>query len=135
MSLLQWKSNAMNQKIPEIKKMVNQELVNLYASVSEDHNPLHYDPIVAKKTQFKKPIAHGMLILAFVSEAMTSVYAEQWYLTGIIDIKWKGAAIQPVLVRTDINFLKNEGNRAIYQAKCFNELDELLLEGTVSVEL
>ena len=122
------------KNIPNIEKLVDQDLVNLYADVAKDNNPLHMDPVVAENTIFKKPIAHGMLILAFISEAMTLAYPDEWYESGSIDVKWKGAAIQPILVKTVIEYIEIKGKTVFYNVKCFNEVDELLLEGTVTVE-
>jgi 3-hydroxybutyryl-CoA dehydratase len=35
--------------------------------VSGDFNPIHFDPVYAKSTRFKEPIAHGMIAACFVS--------------------------------------------------------------------
>ena len=45
--------------------------------VSGDHNPLHTDPAFAATTQFGGTIAHGMLVLAYVSELMTAAFGDR----------------------------------------------------------
>lgn len=48
--------------------VITKELVEQFANVSGDHNPLHTDEEYARGTQFNGRIAHGMLVGAFVSE-------------------------------------------------------------------
>lgn len=43
-----------------------------YAGASGDFNPLHYDQTFVKSIGFKTVIAHGMLIMGMVGEAITA---------------------------------------------------------------
>lgn len=47
--------------------LVDQERVNKFADVTEDHQFIHVDPERAKETQFGGPIAHGYLTLSLLS--------------------------------------------------------------------
>ncbi len=51
----------------EISREVTSELVQTFADVSGDHNPIHLDDEFAATTQFGQRIAHGMLSGAFIS--------------------------------------------------------------------
>ena len=44
-----------------IEKTISETDVYLYAGISCDTNPIHLNEEYAKKTMFKKRIAHGML--------------------------------------------------------------------------
>ena len=46
---------------------VSDGMVDEFASLSGDHNPIHVDKSYARETPFKGRIAHGMLIGAFFS--------------------------------------------------------------------
>lgn len=46
---------------------IDQERVNLFADVTEDHQFIHVDPEKAKLTPFGGPIAHGFLTLSLLS--------------------------------------------------------------------
>lgn len=53
-----------------IERVVSDKDILLFAAVSGDNNPIHLDANYAATTQFKQPIAHGMLSGAFISAAM-----------------------------------------------------------------
>jgi acyl dehydratase len=46
--------------------LIDQERVNKFADVTEDHQFIHVDPERAKDTQFGGPIAHGFLTLSLL---------------------------------------------------------------------
>lgn len=46
---------------------INHELVENFAKISGDFNPLHMDEQFAKKTKFGKRVCHGMLLSSFFS--------------------------------------------------------------------
>lgn len=45
---------------------IDQQRVNQFADVTEDHQFIHVDPERAKQTQFGGPIAHGFLTLSLL---------------------------------------------------------------------
>lgn len=49
---------------------ISQEMIASFAELSGDQNPLHVDESYAKKTEFGRTIAHGMLLGALVSECI-----------------------------------------------------------------
>lgn len=48
-------------------KQITQTDLTLYAAITGDFNPVHFDPIYSAKTPFKGPIAHGMIAAGLVS--------------------------------------------------------------------
>ncbi len=56
------------ETLPPVVKHITQEKINLYAEASGDFNPIHVDKSFAAQTPLGGTIAHGMLILAYVSE-------------------------------------------------------------------
>jgi len=71
---------------PEFRHRVSQELIDRYARVSGDLNPLHIDPEFAATTHFGRTIAHGMMALAFVSNAMEAWVGSRWIESSFIDV-------------------------------------------------
>ena len=49
---------------------ITDEMVQLFAKVSGDFNPIHLDDEFAKKTKFGRRIAHGMLSGALISRVL-----------------------------------------------------------------
>ncbi len=57
-------------------KELTQEKINRYARAGGDGNPLHTDPEFAARTQFGGTIAHGLLVLSYLSEMMTAAFGQ-----------------------------------------------------------
>lgn len=49
------------------QQRITSVMVQRFASLSGDHNPLHVDAKFAATTSFQKPIVHGMLLASFFS--------------------------------------------------------------------
>ena len=75
-----------------VERTITKERLIAYSQASGDYNPLHLDPEFAATTQFEGIIAHGMLTLALVSEAMAKNYGKSWLERGALKIRFKGAA-------------------------------------------
>lgn len=65
---------------------VDQALVDRYAEVSTDRNPLHIDPAFGASTHFGRTIAHGFMTLAFLSDALTQAFGMRWVQGGELDV-------------------------------------------------
>ena len=125
--------------LPEIRKLVTQEHINLYAQASRDFNPIHIDPEFARKTQLGGTIAHGMLILAYVSELMAASFGPGWLTAGKLTIRFKAAARpgDTITVGGRISKIENEdGHSLIYcEVLCRNQKDEPIIIGETKVKL
>lgn len=51
----------------QIKRKISKSDIDRFADLTGDNNPLHVDEEYASKTNFKKPVAHGMLGASFIS--------------------------------------------------------------------
>lgn len=89
---MKFKELNIGTNLPELRRQVTQEHINQYASASGDFNPIHIDPEFAKKTQLGGTVAHGMLILAYISEFMYENYGKDWLRSGSLSVRFKGAA-------------------------------------------
>lgn len=56
--------------IAPLTRTVTQEQIRAYAVAAGDPNPIHTEPDVARAFGFPAPIAHGMLTLAILTEAV-----------------------------------------------------------------
>ena len=46
---------------------VTESMLNEFAAITGDYNPLHMDETYAKTTSFEKRVCHGMLLASFFS--------------------------------------------------------------------
>jgi len=110
-------------------KQITQADVTLYAAVTGDFNPVHFDPVYAAQTRFKGPIAHGMIAAGLVS--------------GLIGMKLPGPGT--VYLQQTLNFLAPvkvddvitacvevvtllEKNRVRLKTSCINQEGVIVLE-------
>jgi 3-hydroxybutyryl-CoA dehydratase len=61
-----------------LRRTVTRKTIHAYADASGDHNPLHLDDEFAASTPFGGVIAHGMLTVAYVSQAMQRWLGRGW---------------------------------------------------------
>ena len=118
---------------PVVKRLSQEQLVR-YADASGDHNPIHTDEAFARTTPFGGTIAHGMLVLASISEMMAAAFGEAWLTQGKLRVRFRAparpgdtitAGAQPRAARDSAMLL--------YAVECRNQDDELLISGTAEV--
>lgn len=78
----------------EIGKTITEQVINAFAELSEDRNPLHLDEAYAKSTLFGTRIAHGMLGAALFS----GVIGEQLPGHGTVYLAQDLKFLAPVLL-------------------------------------
>ncbi len=115
--------------LPSVTKTITQAKINRYAEASRDHNPLHLDPAFAATTQFGGTIAHGMLVLAYVSEMMTAAFGPAWLRGGRFKVRFRGAARPGDRVTASGRIVRDEGGKIFCDVECRNQADELLVSG------
>jgi 3-hydroxybutyryl-CoA dehydratase len=125
--------------IPEIRKTIVQEDVNLYAKASLDFNPIHIDEEFAKKTALGGTIAHGMLILAYISQLMTDSFGLLWLTCGRLNVRFKAPA-RPgdiISIQGKIRKISNENGQKIVNCEvlCSNQKDEVVITGEAIVRI
>jgi acyl dehydratase len=84
-----WNEGA---ELPGMKKNVTQANINLYAEASRDFNPIHVNEEFARNSPAGGTIAHGMLILAYLSQMMTSAFGQSWLTGGRLNIRFRSPA-------------------------------------------
>jgi len=126
-------------ELPSLAKTLSQEKIDRYARASGDFNPIHVDPAFAAQTPFGGTIAHGMLLLAYLSEMLTAAFGRAWLTGGRLKIRFKGAARsdETVTVGGHVQRVQegHEGRRLWCDVECLNQRSEVLVAGQVEVKL
>ena len=81
--------------LPTIEKAITQPQIERYADAAGDHNPIHLDAEFATGVEFggstlDGTIAHGMMILASISEMLTTAFGEEWLKSGKLKVRFRG---------------------------------------------
>jgi len=122
-----------------VVKHITQETINLYADASGDFNPIHVDESFAAQTPFGGTIAHGMLILAYVSEMMTLAFGRSWLSGGKLSVKFKAPARpeDTLTVSGKINSIEDKDGVSFADCsfECSNQKNETIIVGKAAVKL
>jgi len=84
---------AVGEVLGPLHIVVGVDRVQLYADASGDHNPIHVDPEFAARTDFGRPIVHGMLLLAYLSRLLSGRFGSAWPCTGTLDARFRAPAM------------------------------------------
>ena len=122
-------------EVAPVTRLIDQPRVDAYARAAHDPNPIHTDQAFAATTPFGRPIAHGMLVLALVSEVMADAFGERWAASGMLNVRWRAAAVPPVTVTARASLKSDLDGLATYSVVCEDEVGGVLLTGTASVRL
>ena len=55
-----------------MKRAFNLDDQHIFAEVSGDYNPIHIDPIYARRTNYGKPVVHGINLLLWALDCCFS---------------------------------------------------------------
>ena len=73
--MLKQSSFKAGDEIPSLKlEKITRNMLSSYSKASGDLNPIHIDPVFARKAGLKDVIAHGMLVMAYLSRTLTDVF-------------------------------------------------------------
>ncbi len=125
-------------ELPSLQQPVTQEDINRYAEASGDFNPIHIDPEFARKSPLGGTIAHGMLILAYVSRMMTASFGESWLSHGKLSIRFKTPARpgDTVTVSGRVREVSRSGNDITVNCDilCQTQAGETVITGEAGVK-
>lgn len=119
--------------MPGFTKIVTQEDINLYARASQDFNPIHIDEDFARKAQLGGTIAHGMLILAYVSQMMGAAFGRSWLEEGKVSARFKTPARpgDTIAVSGRVSRVEEKDKQTLIQCDvlCSNQNGEPVITG------
>lgn len=129
-------------ELPTIQKTITQAQVEIYAHAAGDFNPIHLDAEFATGARFgggklDGTIAHGMMILASISEMLTYAFGERWLNSGRLKARFRGP-VYPGETITAFGNVKavneRDGEREIVCAVGVRKQDgEVVISGEASV--
>ena len=118
-------------KIISTSKTINKTDIEKYASAAGDFNPIHLDESFAKTTQFGKCIAHGMMVAASISEALTAQFGINWISKGHLKIRFKSPVFPGEQITTTGELKKNSLNT--FSVKVTKNNNQVAITGEASI--
>lgn len=116
-------------------KNASEEVVNSYAELSGDKNPIHIDDEYAKKSRFGARIAHGLFCQAMVSNLIGTQLPGNGAILTDERIEFK----KPVYIGDDIKCICEivkidyDKNRCVVAFDCINQHEESVFAGEAGV--
>lgn len=117
----------------EVSRLIDQPRVDRYAVAARDPNPIHRETSEAYEGPFGQPVAHGMIVLGMVSEAMTQAFGPAWAETGTVKVRWRTPGLTPFTATARAELKKDVDGIATYDVTCTDDRGETLLTGTATV--
>ena len=115
----------------EFKISITNSMINDFAKISGDFNPLHVDEKYVKSTKFGKKLAHGMLLASFLSQMVGMYLPGKHALYSSQTLEFHN----PCFVGDEINVIskvidKSQSTKIIkIESKISNGENKLLLYG------
>ena len=85
------------RRFPGMGHTLGQSAFMQFAEMTGDAHPLHYDAEYAKKTQFGKPLAHGLLLMSMTALGATPL-SNQVEDSMVAFLEQGGKFLKPVLL-------------------------------------
>ena len=123
--------------LPSKSRTVTLETLRSYAAASGDHNPIHTDPDFAATTPFERPIAHGMLLLAYIMEMLTTTFGAHCITSGSLKVRFRKPAYVDSSVSAwgTIKKVDSESGSLQITVGCRDENGSDLVTGSAEVTL
>ena len=112
-------------------KVITREMVQQFAEISGDTNPIHLDEEYAKGTVFKENIAHGILVTGLISKVLGCDLPGY----GAIYVSQQVDFLRPVKLGDEITATveaieKDEAKgRVKFKTTCANQLGKIVIKG------
>jgi 3-hydroxybutyryl-CoA dehydratase len=123
----------MSREVAPLQRELTQAMIDAYAEASGDHNPIHIDQEFARSTPLGGTIAHGMLVLSFISQMLTAAFGRAWTEGGRLEVRFRTPARPGDSVTARATLAKADEGRLRYTVECVNQAGEQLISGTAEL--
>lgn len=107
-----------------------QEETELMGELIKDHNPFHYDCEFVRKTRFKRPIVHGLLVGGMISHFGGDLFPGPGCLAEEISFKFLKPVFfdEEIRAKVKITNIDKKNSRLTFKMDGFNKKDEKVVE-------
>ena len=115
--------------------IITQEMVNRFAELSGDKNPLHLDKKFAAKTRFKKPIVHGLFSVTSFGKIMGSKFPGSGSIHVAQNLSFKRPLYPDTKYYVYIELIRivKEKHFGVFKTQIYDPNNKLIVDGTGTV--
>ena len=125
--------------LPTLQMDVTQDRIDKYAVASGDFNPIHIEAAFGAASRFGGNIAHGMMVLAVVSEVMVEVFRTDWVVGGKLKVRFKAPVFPGDMVSANGKIKSIREDNGVREVVCSVEVSrqngEVAIVGEASVPI
>ncbi|HCL98205.1 MAG TPA: enoyl-CoA hydratase [Fervidobacterium sp.] len=124
-------------QVYEVKRIVTDEMIKMFAEATGDRNPVHLDDEFARNSIFGGRIAHGILSLGIVSAVLGMEFpgAGTVYLMQNAKFKRPVYVGEEVTVRLTVKEIDKEKRRVLLETLVVKPNGENAIEGEALVKV
>lgn len=128
------------QSLPVCEIRVTQELIDTYASLSGDFNPIHVDREAAAAAEFGGTIAHGCIPMEPVFQSLQRWCGADRLPTGsVIRLRYRAPSRPGDVIRSDAQVAEDhqvDGQRLVrISFRCVNQDGQMVIDGECELKL
>ena len=115
-----------------MSKKVTREMIQQFAAISDDYNPVHIDEDYARQTVFGSVIAHGMISGAMISAVLANKLPGPGNIYMSQDLKFLAPVYPDDVITTTVEIIELEETRGRVKLAtwCENQNGKRVTEGT-----
>lgn len=119
----------------ECEKIITDDMIKKFACVSGDDNPVHLDEEYARKSRFKRRIAHGMLVASEISEVIGTKFPGYGTIYVAQNLMFEAPVFinEKIRIVVEIIEINKERHRLIMQTTVYKENGNVAISGTAEV--
>ena len=112
--------------------IITQEMVNQFAKLSGDKNPLHINKDFASKTRFKKPIVHGLFSVTSFGKVMGTKFpgSGSIHISQNLSFKKPLYPDQKYFVCVELIRRIKDKHFGVFKTQIFDITDKIVVDGT-----
>ncbi len=117
-------------------RVITEDDVRIFAQASGDTNPIHLDQAFAAKTQFGRPIVHGMLAASIISAVLGNDLPGPGTIYLGQDLKFKAPVFVGDTISATVELVnyREDKHIATFKTICINQDGKVVLEGQAVVK-
>ena len=120
-------------QLVERRLRIDREAIRRYADITQDFNPIHLDPEFAAKTRMGGIIAHGMLSLSLIWQALAATFGQERMADIAMDIRFARPVRENDLVIAGGTRIGEHASYDVWIRAEGQDRTEIVISGTVTV--